>query len=157
VADAALPATVALLAITASLPCYLYGAWIVLREEVVTWDVLVHHLRFVGLGLLLTTVPVVVWMVPRLIDRPTGLSAFHAVIGIQAYALLAFALTGIVRIFTAKRDADLYDDPGSTALSDLHEDADTWRSRLRIGVWGYLLLWIAAYIVGLVQYAVRYL
>jgi hypothetical protein len=157
VADAALPATLALLAVTASLPCYLYGAWIVLREEVVTWDVLVHHLRVVGLGLLLTTGPMLSWMVPRLIDRPTGLSAFHAVIGIQAYALLLFALTGIVRIFRAKRDADLYDDPGAVALSDLHEDADTWRSRLRIGVWGYLVLWIAAYVVGVVQYTGRYL
>lgn len=156
-ADGAIPATIALVAITASLPCYLYGAWIVLREEVVTWDVLVHHLRFVGLGLLLTTVPVITWMVPRLIDRPTGLSAFHAVIGIQAYALLSFALTGIARIFTAKRGADLYADPGGVALSDLHEDADVWRTRLRIGVWGYLLLWLAAYVVGAVQYAVRYL
>jgi hypothetical protein len=40
-------------------------------------------------------------MMPRLMDQFGGLAVLHAVLGLQAYAMLAFALTGIVRIFQA--------------------------------------------------------
>ncbi len=157
-ANESLVAAVVGLVVTASLPFYLYGAWIVLREDVVTWSVLTHHLRYVGAGLVLTTGPVLVWMVPRFLDQlPSSLAALHAFLGLQAYALLAFGLTGIVRIFQAKRDQDLYHDPDpDVGLSDLHEHADDWRRRLRIGVFGYVLFWLLAWVVGVVRFGLRY-
>lgn len=150
-------ATLAALSVTASFPLYLYGAKIIIDAEVVTWDVLIRHLRVIVTGLTLNTVPVVTWMVPRLFDQLSGLTALHAVLGLQAYAMLAFALTGIVRIFQAKYNADLYDDPDQdVALSDLHENADAWRARLRVGVFGYVVLWLVAYAIGIVRYLLRY-
>lgn len=150
-------ATLVALVVTASLPFYLYGAWIVVDSEVVTWSVLLHHLRYVGVGLLLTTVPVVTWMVPNLIRGFSGPAAVHAFFGLQAYALLLFGLTGIYHIVRAKRRHSLYADPDQdVALSDLHEDADAWRFRLRVGVFGYLLTWILAWLLGLVVLFFRY-
>jgi hypothetical protein len=146
-------ATLAGLSVTASFPFYLYGAWIVIDAETVTWSVLLRHLKFIVVGLVLTTVPVVGWMVPRLMDQFGGLAVLHAVLGLQAYAMLAFALTGIVRIFQAKHAANLYHDPDQDVdLNDLHENMSAWRGRLRIGVFGYVLFWIGAYLIGVVRY-----
>jgi hypothetical protein len=146
-------ATLAGASVTASFPFYLYGAWIVIDSETVTWSVLLRHLKFIVVGLVLTTVPVVGWMAPRLMDQFGGLAVLHAVLGLQAYAMLAFALTGIVRIFQAKRAANLYHDPDQDVdLNDLHENMSAWRGRLRIGVFGYVLFWIGAYLIGVVRY-----
>ena len=65
-------ATVVLLAVTASFPCFLYGAWYIIETEPVTWGVLMHHLKFVGTGLALTTIPLLTWMAPRLLGQPGG-------------------------------------------------------------------------------------
>ena len=146
-------ATLAGLSVTASLPFYLYGARIVIDSETVTWHILLRHLKFILVGLVLTTVPVVGWMAPRLMDQFGGLAVLHAVLGLQAYAMLAFALTGIVRIFQAKYAANLYRDPDQDVdLDDLHENMGAWRGRLRIGVFGYVLFWIGAYLIGIVRY-----
>ncbi|MFB6096809.1 MAG: hypothetical protein ABEJ74_05425 [Haloferacaceae archaeon] len=156
-ADPVYAAVLALLAVTLSFPFYVRGAGIVLDADVVTWAILVRHLRYVGVGLVLTTVPVTTWMAPRLVDQFGGLSALHAVLGLQAYALLVFALTGIVRIFQVKWQADLYRDPGpDVALDDLHENMSAWRTRLRIGVFGYLLFWCLAYLLGVARFVLRY-
>jgi len=150
-------ATLAALSVTASFPFFLYGAWIMIDAETVTWDVLTHHLKFISVGLTLTTVPMVTWMIPRLFDQLGGLSALHAFLGLQAYALLLAGLTGIVRIFQAKRNADLYKNPDQDVdLDDLHENMSAWRGRLRIGVFGYTLFWIAAWLVGIYRYVLRY-
>jgi hypothetical protein len=150
-------ATGAALMVTASFPFYIYGAWVMIDAETVTWDVLVYHLKFIVPGLVLNTVPVVFWMAPRLLSQLGGLSALHAVLGLQAYAMLVFALTGIVRIFQAKRNADLYHDPDQDVdLDDLHENMGAWRGRLRIGVFGYVLFWILAWFLGIYQYASAY-
>lgn len=150
-------ATLAALSVTASFPFFLYGAWIMIDAETVTWDVLTHHLKFIAVGLTLTTVPMVSWMIPRLFDQLGGLSALHAFLGLQAYALLLAGLTGIVRIFQAKRNADLYANPDQDVdLNDLHENMSAWRGRLRIGVFGYTLFWLAAWLVGIYRYVVRY-
>jgi hypothetical protein len=151
-------ATIAALSVGASLPFYLYGAWYAIDTEVMTWDRLLHHLKFVVTGLVLTTVPVVTWMIPRLAQQFSGLAMVHAFLGLQAYALLLFGLTGIVRIFQAKRQANLYRDPDPDAdIDQLHENMDAWRRRLRVGVFGYTLLWMLAFVVGLYRYFVRYL
>jgi len=147
-------ALIDVLVVTASFPFYLYGAWYILRVETVTWATLVHHLKFISVGLALTTVPVVVWMIPRLfpLDPFLGL---HAFLGLQAYAFLAFALTGIVRIFQVKYEHDLYHDPDpGIAISELHEKMGAWRFRLRVGVAGYVLLWLLAWVVGMARYAI---
>lgn len=150
-------ATLAAVSVTASLPFYLYGAWLAIDTEVMTWERLLHHLRYVLTGLVLTTVPVATWMAPRLVDQLTGLSTIHAFLGLQAYALLAFALTGIVRIFQAKRRANLYRDPDPDAdIDQLHENMPGWRRRLRVGVFGYLGFWLLAYFVGLYKYLLDY-
>jgi len=150
-------ATLVALLVTASFPFYLYGAWIILDSEVVTWAVLMRHLRYIAVGLLLTTVPVVGWMAPRLLGQLDGYSALHAFLGLQAYALLVFALTGIVRIFQVKRAHDLYHEPDpDLELSELHEDMDAWRARLRVGVFGYVGLWLLAWIVGVIRYLFIY-
>ena len=156
VSEAAL-ATLAALSVTLSFPFYLYGAWIAIDTEVMTWDRLLYHLKFVLTGLVLTTVPVVTWMAPRLLDQLGGLSMLHAFLGLQAYALLVFALTGIVRIFQAKRRANLYHDPDPDADIDaLHENMPAWRRRLRVGVFGYVGFWLLAYLVGLYKYVSDY-
>ncbi|MBB6645811.1 DUF7321 family protein [Halobellus ruber] len=151
-------ATGAALMVTASLPFYLYGAWIMIDAEVVTWDVLIHHLKFIVPGLVLNTIPVAGWMVPRLLDQLRGVLVLHAVLGLQAYALLAFALTGIVRILQVKREADLYSDPTRDVdLDDLHPNMGAWRGRLRVGVFGYVIFWFLAWLLGLYQFLTRYL
>lgn len=150
-------ATISLVLVTASLPLYLKGAGIVLNSEYVSWAVLTRHLRYIGAGLVCTTIPVVTWMVPRLFDQLGGLAALHAILGLQAYAMLVFALTGIVRVFLVKREANLYRDPDHDAdISDLHPDMDAWRGRLRIGVFGYLLFWVLAYVLGVARFLIVY-
>lgn len=150
-------ATLVVATVSASLPFFLYGAWIVLREDVVTWRVLVRHLSFIGVGLGLTTGPIVAWMLPRVLDQLDGFTGLHAFLGFQAYALLVFALTGIARIFQVKRKHDLYHEPDPDVdLSELHEDMALWRRRLRIGVFGYLTFWLLAWVVGLARYALVY-
>lgn len=151
-------AAVVFVSVTLSFPFFLYGAWIMIDAETVTWGTLVHHLKFIVVGLALTTVPMVTWMVPRLLEQiGENLAGVHAFFGLQAYALLAFALTGIVRIVQAKRKHDLYQDPEQdVALSDLHEKADVWRARLRIGVFGYVFLWIIAYLLGVYRFYVTH-
>jgi len=155
-ADATVAALCAL-SVTASLPFFAYGAWLVLSADVVTWRLLVRHLRVVFVGLLLTTVPLLGWMLPRFPDQFGGFAALHAFFGVQAYALLGFALTGIVPIFRAKRENDLYGEhAGDRRLADLHEDVDDWRFRLRVGVFGFLILWVTAWVLGLVRFLGRY-
>jgi hypothetical protein len=152
-------ATVVLASVTLSFPCFLYGAWIMIDAEQVTWDVLTYHLRFIVTGLALTTVPLVTWMAPRLFDQFGGLAAVHAFLGLQAYAMLAFGFTGIVRIFRAKYQHDLYTEYDEDVLLDEIGDDDMkfWRRRLRVGVFGYVFFWILAYLVGVSRYALRYL
>ena len=45
-------ATLVAVVVTASLPCYLYGAWLILDADVVTWRVLTRHLAVIGVGYL---------------------------------------------------------------------------------------------------------
>ncbi|WP_254767513.1 DUF7321 family protein [Salinilacihabitans rarus] len=150
-------ATAVLALVTVSFPFYVYGAWIVLDAEVVTWAVLRRHLAVVFTGLALTTGPVVVWMLPRAADQIGGLLAVHAFFGLQAYAMLLVGLTGIVRILQVKRAHDRYADPDpDVPLDDLHEHASAWRRRLRLGVFGYVVFWIVAYLLGVVRYVLRY-
>ena len=157
--DDATVATIVAIAVTASFPCFLYGAWIMIDAKAVTWDVLTYHLKFIVTGLALTTVPLLVWMLPRLFQQLGGASALHAFLGLQAYAMLAFGFTGIVRIFRAKREHDLYHDYDEDVLLDEigSDRMDHWRSRLRIGVFGYVIFWLLAYVVGIARYALRYL
>jgi hypothetical protein len=157
-ADATVATIVATL-VTASFPCFLYGAWIMIDTEEVTWGVLTYHLKFIITGLALTTIPLLGWMLPRLFQQLGGASALHAFLGLQAYAMLAFGFTGIVRIFRAKRQHNLYHDyDEDVLLSEIGSDRmDHWRSRLRIGVFGYVIFWLLAYIVGIARYALRYL
>jgi len=157
----ALVATVVAVVVTASLPFYLYGAWYILEQEVVTWDVLVHHLKFIAVGLTLTTVPMVTWMAPRFLGQVGGLAAVHVFLGLQAYAMLAVALTGIVRIFQVKRSHDLYEKGPDERdedidIGDLHENMGAWRGRLRVGVAGYVVFWLLAWLVGLLRFFNRY-
>lgn len=157
-ADDVVWATIAVLLVTVSFPFYLYGAWIIIENDPVTWTVLIRHLEYIVTGLVLTTGPVVLWMAPRLLDRLTGFQAIHAVAGVQAYAFLLFALTGIVRIFQAKRQHNLYGEPDrGIDIDDLHDNMGAWRFRLRIGVIGYVLCWLIAYLLGIAQYVLRYL
>jgi hypothetical protein len=151
-------ATVVLVSVSSSFPCFLYGAYYIIETEPVTWDVLVHHLKFVTTGLVLTTVPMLFWMMPRLPDQLGGLSAVHAYLGLQAYALLLFGGTGIVRIFRAKRQHDLYNEYDEDLLIEEigGERMSHWRSRLRIGVFGYVIFWMLAYVVGATRFVLRY-
>jgi hypothetical protein len=151
-------AAIAVLAVSASFPFYIYGAWIVIENDPVTWGVLTHHLKFIVTGLSLTTIPVLTWMGPRLFDQLNGFAALHAFLGLQAYAMLAFALTGIVRIFLAKRRHDLYNDYDEDVLLDEigSENMAFWRRRLRVGVFGYVVFWIFAYLVGFARFFVKY-
>jgi hypothetical protein len=97
-------------------------------------------------------------MIPRLFEQFSGAALVHAFLGLQAYAMLAFAGTGIVRIFRAKRRHDLYHDYDEDVLLEEigSENMDHWRSRLRIGVFGYVLFWLLAYSVGLLRYLTMY-
>ena len=156
-ASEAAVATVSLALVTASFPFYVYGAAIVINAETVTWAVLIRHLRYIFAGLALNTLPVALWMVPRLPGQFGGVSVLHATFGLQAYAMLVFALTGIVRIFQVKRRANLYRDPDQdVALDDLHENVSAWRGRLRIGVAGYVLFWIGAWLIGVYRFYTLY-
>jgi len=150
-------AAAAALSVTASFPLYLIGAKVMIDAEVVTWNVLRRHLKFIVVGLLLNTVPVVGWMMPRLLEQLNGSAALHAVLGLQAYAMLLFGLTGIVRILQVKLAADAYDDPDTVALNDLHENMGAWPGRLRVGVFGYVVFWMLAYVIGVYRFWVRYL
>jgi hypothetical protein len=127
--------------------------------EQVTWGVLTHHLKFIGTGLALTTTPLVLWMVPRLFNQLAGATAIHAFLGLQAYAMLAFGFTGIVRVFRAKLEHDLYHDYDEDVLLDEigSDRMQFWRRRIRIGVFGYTFFWVLAYIVGISRYAIKYL
>ncbi|MEF8784883.1 MAG: hypothetical protein V5A45_03040 [Haloarculaceae archaeon] len=155
--DAAI-ATVVFVAVTLSFPCFLYGAYYIIEQDPVTWDVLMHHLKFIVTGLALTTIPMLFWMIPRLFEQYTGAALVHAFLGLQAYAMLAFAGTGIVRIFRAKRRHDLYHDYDQDVVLDEigAENFDHWRSRLRLGVFGYVFFWLLAYLVGTVRYVSIY-
>lgn len=159
VSDTAI-ATGAVVMVSLSFPFYIKGAYVMIDAETITWNVLVRHLRYIVPGLVLNTIPILTWMGPRLLQQlGEGLAAVHAFFGIQAYALLLFGLTGIVRILQAKREHGLYDDEEAAQmdLSELHENADAWRTRLRIGVFGYVILWSVAYLVGIVRYVLLYL
>ncbi|WP_336002544.1 DUF7321 family protein [Halorientalis halophila] len=151
-------ATIVAVAVTCSFPCFLYGAWIMIDAEQVTWGVLTYHLKFIGTGLALTTVPMLLWMFPRLFAQLGGAAALHAFLGLQAYAMLAFGFTGIVRIFRAKWEHDLYHDYDEDVLLDEigSERMQFWRRRLRIGVFGYTFFWILAYVVGMARYVIKY-
>lgn len=156
VADATIATVVAIL-VTASFPFFCYGAWVMIDTEVITWAVLVYHLKFIAVGLVLTTVPMVIWMMPRLFQQLGGFAAIHAFFGLQAYALLVFALTGIVPILRAKIEYNLYNEPDpDLALEDIHEDMPVWRRRLRVGVAGFVLLWLIAWVLGIARFIVRY-
>ncbi|MFB6083902.1 MAG: hypothetical protein ABEJ94_06635 [Halorientalis sp.] len=152
-------ATLVLVAVSLSFPCFLYGAWIMIDAEQVTWGVLMHHLKFIGTGLTLTTVPMLLWMMPRLFEQMAGAAAIHAFLGLQAYAMLTFGFTGIVRVFRAKVEHDLYHDYDEDVLLDEigSDRMQFWRRRIRIGVFGYVFFWILAYVVGLSRYVIRYL
>jgi hypothetical protein len=151
-------ATVVLAAVTLSFPCFVYGAYVVIDNDPVTWSVLTRHLKFIVTGLALTTVPMVTWMIPRLFDQFSGAALVHAFLGLQAYAMLTFGGTGIVRIFKAKREHDLYHDYDEDVLLDEigSENMSHWRRRLRIGVFGYVFFWLLAYAVGVLRYLTRY-
>ncbi|MUW15508.1 hypothetical protein GJ633_13375 [Halorubrum sp. CBA1125] len=149
--DESVVATLAGLSVTTSLPFLLYGAWIMIDADTVTWNVLIYHLKYIVVGLTLTTVPVVGWMLPRILGQLSGGAVIHAFFGVQAYALLAFALTGIVRIYQAKRGADAYEDP-DVDIDEIHEDMGHWRSRLRVGVAGFMVLWFCAWLSGLYRF-----
>ena len=151
-------ATVVLLSVAASLPCFLYGAWIMIDNERITWGVLTYHLKFILTGLTLTTVPLVGWMVPRLFDQLGGFAAVHAFFGLQAYAFLLFGFTGIVRIFRAKHQHDLYAEYDEDVLLEEigGDNMQFWRRRLRIGVFGYVGCWLVAFLTGFARYLLRY-
>jgi len=144
--------------VTLSFPCFLYGAWIMIDNDPITWDVLTDHLQFIVTGLALTTGPMLFWMLPRLLDQLTGAAVVHAFLGLNAYAFLVFALTGIVRIFRAKYRHDLYHDyDEDVLLAEIgDENMSHWRSRLRIGVFGYVGLWLLAYLAGIARYLLKY-
>ena len=147
-------ATVVLVAVAASFPCFLYGAWIMLDADAVTWGVLVYHLKFIFTGLTLTTVPLLLWMLPRLFEQFGGPAAVHAFFGLQAYAFLGFGLTGIVRVFRAKYEHDLYSDYDEDVLLEEigDENMQFWRRRIRLGVFGYVACWTVAFLTGLFRY-----
>ncbi|MFD1589230.1 hypothetical protein ACFR9U_19810 [Halorientalis brevis] len=151
-------ATGVLVSVTLSFPCFLYGAWIMIDADEVTWGVLTHHLKFIATGLTLTTVPLLGWMLPRLVEQLNGFAAIHAFLGLQAYAMLAFGFTGIVRVFRAKWEHDLYHDYDEDVLLDEigSDRLQFFRRRIRIGVFGYVFFWILAYLVGVARYLMKY-
>ena len=151
-------ATLVLAAVACAFPCFVYGAWIMIDADAVTWDVLTHHLKFIAVGLTLTTVPLVGWMAPRILNQLNGFAALHAFLGLQAYAMLAFGFTGIVRIFRAKWEHDLYHDYDEDVLLDEIGDENMrfWRRRIRIGVFGYVTFWTLAFLTGAARYLLKY-
>lgn len=157
VSDATVATAVAGL-VTLSLPLYLYGVWIILSTDVVTWTVLLRHLRAIGLALACTGVGVAGWMVPALLDgRFTSTIGVHVFLALQSYALLIVGLWGIVPIYRAKRRHNLYHEPDPEMdLSELDDRMDQWRRRLRVGVFGHLFFWFLAYLLGLAVYLQLY-
>lgn len=155
--EVAMATTVAGL-VSLSLPLYLYGVWVILRAEVVSWRVLIRHLTAIGLALTLTGICVVGWMVPSLVGgRLTSLIGVHVFLALQSYAMLVLGLWGIVPIYRAKRRHDLYHDPDPDLdLAELDERMPQWRRRLRVGVFGHLLFWLLAYVLGLSVYVQLY-
>lgn len=151
-------ATVALAMVTLSLPLYLHGVWVILRSELVTWSVLVTHLRSILPAIALTGLPVLAWMLPRAVTGGfSGLVALHIFLALQAYALLLIGLWGIVPIYRAKRRHHLYRDPDPDVdLAALDERMPHWRRRLRVGVFGHLAMWLLAYLVGVAIYVEAY-
>lgn len=149
-------ATVVMVAVACSFPFFIYGAWIMLDADAVTWAILTRHLRYIAVGLTLTTVPLVGWMLPRIIEQLNGLAAVHAFLGLQAYAMLAFGFTGIVRVFRAKWAHDLYHDYDEDVMLDEIGDENLrfWRRRIRIGVFGYVIFWFLAFLTGFVRWAI---
>jgi hypothetical protein len=162
--DATVAALVAL-AVTAALPLFLYGAWIMIEAEAVTWGVLTYHLKFIFTGLILTTTPLVFWMIPRLFGLAGhpgqfgGFAAVHGFLGLTAYAFLVFGFTGIVRIFRAKYEHNLYHDyDQDILLEEIGNDRMShWRSRLRVGVFGYTFFWFLAWLTGLSRFGIVYM
>jgi hypothetical protein len=152
-------ATLVVISVAASLPCFLYGAWIMIDNEKITWGVLTYHLKFIFTGLTLTTVPLLAWMLPRLLEQFSGFAAAHAFFGLQAYAFLTFGFTGIVRIFRAKYQHDLYTEYDEDVLLDEigGDNMQFWRRRLRIGVFGYVGCWLIAFLTGVARYLAAYL
>ena len=152
-------ATVAFIAVSLSLPLYLHGVWIILRSEEVTWSVLMAHLRSVVPAVMLTAVPVALWMIPRSLTWGfSGLVTVHIFFALQAYALLLIGLWGIVPIFRAKHRHNLYRAPDQDIdLDELDERMPHWRRRLRLGVFGHLLMWLIAYLLGALIYVRSYL
>lgn len=147
-------ATISLVAVSLSLPLYLHGVWVILQSERVTWSVLMRHLSSVVPAVLLTLGPVLFWMVPRIADwGVSGLIGVHIFLALQAYALLLIGLWGIVPMFRAKRRHNLYREPQpDIELAELDERMPQWRRRLRLGVFGHLLMWILAYTTGVVHF-----
>ena len=157
--DDHLLATISLISVSLSLPLYLYGVWIILRVEQVTWRILMAHLRVVITALALTTIPVLFWMLPQSFTWGfSGLIAVHIFLALQSYALLLIGLWGIVPIFRAKHRHNLYHDPDPDIdLTELDERMPHWRRRLRIGVFGHLVFWILSYFLGIAFYLRVYL
>lgn len=144
--------------VSLSLPLYLYGVWVILRTEVVTWQVLVRHLWAIGFALALTAAGVLGWMIPSLLGgRLTSTIGVHVFLALQSYALLILGLWGIVPIYRAKRRHNLYHEPDPTLdLAELDDRMPQWRRRLRVGVFGHLFFWLLAYALGLVVYLELY-
>lgn len=147
-------ATVAFALVTASFPFYLYAAYVIIEADPVTWTDLKRHVLYISIGLTLNTAPVVLWMMPRLVNQFGGLSTVHAFVGLQAYAFLILAISGVWKIFRAKQRHDRYANPDQDiALTELDpEKMSAWRARLRVGVIGWMVLWIVAYATGLGLY-----
>ena len=148
-------------AVSLSLPCFLYGAWLMIVHDPITWRVLRTHLAVVGIGLALTTVPLAWWMIPKLWGQLSGFAVVHAFLGLQAYAFFGLAATGIVRILQAKWASEAYRRAANFDLDELEaesQDMDLghWRARLRIGVVGYTGFWLLAFLTGIVRYAIKY-
>lgn len=157
--DPLVPATATVVLVTAALPLFLQGVRVIVLAETVTWNVLTRHLKWIGGALVLTTVPILVWMLPRFGDRVLArrLLFLHAFLGVQAYALLLVGLTGIYRIVQVKRRADGYRDPDPDQdIDELHPDMGAWRGRLRFGVIGFMFLWFLTYVAGAYRYYVVY-
>jgi hypothetical protein len=41
-------------------------------------------------------------------------------------------------------------------IGELHENMGAWRSRLRVGVAGYVLFWLLAWFVGVIRFFIDY-
>ena len=76
------------------------------------------------------------------VDEPT-------LLGNLTFQTPAGTQWAIVEAVTESPDQDI-------DLNDLHENMSAWRGRLRIGVFGYTLFWIAAWLVGMYRYFLRY-